>query len=526
MNDSIPLWTEKTGKQGGRDHLGLQSVGQSMLEELTSGISNITKRLRYFSLYCWIIDSFATSSGEKTKKSYRKYLNDMSLLYTLSSSYAHKDDSSTGIDGIDFARKWLEKIISGERIIDDTIYSSKEYRNNNWIYKAKLNDLLLTVGEIGTTGIPQLNDPGKKLADAFGKSIKDIHLDAFSLNDLHKDLFSKLEHRWCYHRLNDNQEEQKILEDILFARIFSDQKKQKNRRYSLILMLHYMQKHGTFQKKEYEQWIYNETIALPQQLLQIKRLWKILFARNYLVYSFESLFLSFLNTIRDRQQSLEDYINEISLHVGEDDYLGHILKDNLNVKVADFYVHVYGNAIPEASSKLYESALILELDNQTNRFTPDVIRKFYINSVFCLFSLYSRYKKYAVSDDEEKFIHMGDSFRFSLKHLFDTIDVAIQTHISLKDFIFELYNTNILPRHLSFAYNKYWNRSLDTFHFQYEDGIYSYVNRKETFAPKYNFMKFDEIINFFEDLDIIEKNDKNEVSLTHSGNNLIDEFYE
>jgi hypothetical protein len=58
-NDIIPQWVKKIENQGGRDHLGLESVGQNMLEEISSGISNITERLRYFSLFCWVLQKFS-----------------------------------------------------------------------------------------------------------------------------------------------------------------------------------------------------------------------------------------------------------------------------------------------------------------------------------------------------------------------------------------------------------------------------------------------------------------------------------
>lgn len=520
MDLQTPLWTEQSGKQGGRDHLGMQSVGQTMLEDLTTGISNITRRIRYYSFYCWVIDSFFSSKLEKTKKNYRRYLNDMSLLFTLSSSSAHLNDSATGIDGIDFARRWLDKIISGEKTIDDTTYKNDGYRNNNWIYKAKLNNLILTTELEDTSGIPSLYPWGKKLADAFGESIDDISLDHFDYTSLKLSVLNDLEKRWCYHRVKDNKTERQVLEDILFARHTPNVTKQSNRRYSLTLMLLFINEFHQFTKQGYELWLYDENIKLPPKLIRLKRLWQLLFARNYLVFSFESLFLAFLAKIKERPLSFEEYMFEITKTLPD------IFKEQLDQPLSEFISKTFNDHAPDKTSTFYEPTLIIDLDSQKRNVTPENFSKFVTNPIYCLFSLYLRYNKYEASEEENGFVQSGGTYRFSLRSLFDYIDVSIQQKISLRSFIFDLYNSNILPRHMRTAHEKYWSRSLDTYHFELEDGRYSYIKRDTTFQPMYNFMKFEEILNFFEDLDIAKRGEGGSISLNTIGKSMIKEFYE
>ena len=123
-SNEIPLWVKKIENQGGRDHLGLESVGQNILEEISCGVSNITERIRYFSVFCWVLQKFLTSSLKKTRTNYRIILNKITFLYALSNSYLHLEESGTGINGIDFIRRNIDKIFSKELELDESLFNS------------------------------------------------------------------------------------------------------------------------------------------------------------------------------------------------------------------------------------------------------------------------------------------------------------------------------------------------------------------------------------------------------------------
>lgn len=533
MNSSYPLWVEKVGRQSGRDHLGIESVGQAILEELTFGISNITRRICYYSFFCYVIKSFFESKEEKTYKNYNLHLKKLSLLYALSMSSAHEVESNTGIDGIEYARKYLKQIYSGEKIIDDQYFSiegtAREFLNNNWIYKAKLNNLNLTYAKDNSL-IPSLVEPyGRKLAQLFEDKLKDLLPQNIEFNKLTPEMMKKLEEQWCYHRVKDHEKERKLLEDIIFSRSFDNQV-QLNRRYSLTLILQFVKESSEKDLSKFERWIYQDD-NLPEKLTHIKYLWKILYARNYFVYSLESLFLYFLMQIQKKPLSLDTFLQQTEKVI----YEQASNKDSSDVKIAHIYnkplIHVLNEIFEneKINSDLYEPNLIYPLTRNRSEISQENEHQYLSNAILCLLSLYYRYRfkpEIPFTEDMLLFFNFGDTFRLSLRSFFDTLDDALHEGRTLKEVVNELYTTQLLPRHQLIATEKLYANNLDTFHFQLEDNLYHFVKRPEHFIPSFNALKFSEAINFLEDLDLLHSEDRFTYELTQKGKDVLEEFYE
>lgn len=522
MENNYPLWVEKVGRSGGRDHLSLESVGQAILEEITTGISNITKRARYYSFYCWVIKSFFDSDTKKTRKNYRKYMRRASFLYTMSNSSKHLDASLTGIDGIEFARNNLDKLISKQKIADEDFFQSHKYLDNNWIYKAKLNDLLLTTDN-DMSGIPALVEPyGKKLAEAFEKSLGDTQVDLENFGNWEIEYLNKLEDIWCYHNLSKHKKERQILEDAFFARN-EDNSKQLNRRYSLTLILHYIEQFGNKNLHDFEKWVCSKPNNLPEKMKQIANVWSYLFSRNYLVFSFESLFLYFILTISRQRMSLEQFYLILKENIANQDQNKTTITTNYLDKQVSQLIKKLGDDVKNQT--LYETNMIVQLDLlNRNEYQNNKI-EFLTKPILVLFALYNRYKKNNYSAQEEIFLGIGDAQRISILSWIKIVDDALKNNLTLFEFITNIIQSHIITRHQLVATQKFYSQNLDTFHFRIDENLFDVKAIANEFRPKYNVMKIDEIYNIFEDLDLVVYGEEKYV-LTKRGKEVLKEFYE
>ena len=293
-----------------------------------------------------------------------------------------------------------------------------------------------------------------------------------------------------------------------------------------MLILEYVYRFNSYDNQEFERWIYKDISDLPANLSRVKQLWRLLYARNYLVFSFESLFLFFLSSIKEESLNFDDFFLKVRSLQAENSYLLTQFNNSLDTPISKVLSKVFDSTkIPEDSS-FYEPTLMIDLENIKRNIPQEKLYKFVINPVFCLFSLYNRYSQIELSDEEREFLEMGDTFRISLQNIFNHIKVSLQKNIKLSEFLRELYYSNILPRHLNVAHDKYASRNLDTFHYQLDENQFKFVQRDRAFEPMYNFMKQNEMLNFLEDLNLIERNENKEIKITESGLKIRQEFYE
>lgn len=522
---SEPQWIEYVGRGSGRDHLGLQSVGQASLEYVTSGYSNITQRLRYYSLYSWITQQFFRSNLEKTYKNYRIFLKKMALLYAVSCGISHTDESITGIDGIDFVRANIGKDVKST----DAINIKKllqDYNDNHWIYKAKLNDIFLTHHN-DESGIPALVEPyGKNLAEAFDSAISSLNPQSINLESVRVSTLNELEKNWCFHHLDKNQDELKILEDLLFNRNNDLGIKATNRRYSLILFLLHIKECGNLDMHEFELWL-ESNVALPTELERVRRLWQIVYIRNRQVFASESLFYYFLSICRDRlisQSEIEIQLkNSLEENSHQDQYSELILKhwsqpiDTLLTKLKSRS----SENIEFTEAYIIRPLVLIHYSERSSKEIEHLSRGF-----LQLLAIYQRINHHKSTTEEHEQLNLGSKERQSLNNHLQTIDSYLSLNLSTKDVITKLITDRILARHQLVAAEKLFDRGQNTFHYTYDENHYVINPIAEGFAPQYNFMKFNQATQFFQDLGLVQMDDAKNYTITPEGNSIIQEFYE
>lgn len=52
------FWASNDGFKGGRDPLGIQNSSIATYSKLLPGLTNLTRHIRYYSLYCWLLSEY------------------------------------------------------------------------------------------------------------------------------------------------------------------------------------------------------------------------------------------------------------------------------------------------------------------------------------------------------------------------------------------------------------------------------------------------------------------------------------
>ena len=53
-----PFWASNDGFKGGRDPMGIQNSSVATYSRLLPGMTNLTGHIRYYSLYCWLLNEY------------------------------------------------------------------------------------------------------------------------------------------------------------------------------------------------------------------------------------------------------------------------------------------------------------------------------------------------------------------------------------------------------------------------------------------------------------------------------------
>ena len=251
-------------------------------------------------------------------------------------------------------------------------------------------------------------------------------------------------------------------------------------------------------------------------------LWRYLFSRNYLVFSFESLFLYFLLKSSQKQLSLEQIFEELKKDVNSqtDTLLP------LNDYIEEPLIRIVDSLKSDVDkNNLFETGMVVSLDLLNRGEYLENTSSFLKIPIFTLIALYNRYKKEDYSQDEETFLGIGEAQRISMLSWIKIVDKAIEENLSLFQFTVNIIQSHVITRHQLVATQKFYSQNLDTFHFNIEEGVVNVKPIAQDFRPKYNVMKLEEIINIFEDLDLVNYEGE-KILLTERGKEVLREFYE
>jgi len=243
----FPSWTEALPRSEGRDHLGMQAPSISLYAQLIPQLTNVTKRVRYYSFYPWLCAHYATDIHNKDPRVWQSYVRKAEALLALS-CYSVKEAPVNGIGGIDWAqRHWNEN--SSNAVIEYASaalpgeqggYLKSSYGIFGQVYGSVLADIgILGVVEEHPVPVPS-EHCGDMLADAFQKSVGEAgrsFLEALKEDSVKQKTLKKIGEAFHPEAIPPNSDELKLLEKVIMGDL-RETEKGRSRRESLLLILY------------------------------------------------------------------------------------------------------------------------------------------------------------------------------------------------------------------------------------------------------------------------------------------------
>ncbi|MBU4152373.1 MAG: hypothetical protein KKD63_05800, partial [Proteobacteria bacterium] len=251
--NSITAWLKPATESGGLDHLGVQAPCINLYGRLLPGITNVTDRARYYTFYPWFFwacdQQYPTKVWEDLVEKYRRAdcLLTLIALYHSRNTDQNRGLHRTAMIGVDTLTHALDLLESGNSILLST-YATREENTPERYFKNKLGGLgqyyLGVFKSLGlldgnsTSGIQYTIERAVPIALAYDKGVdrtiffQALEKDTINLDDLKRLL------NFCPCFLTKNQEEHKILGDLIFDTHNEHGDEGLQRRHTLSLLLH------------------------------------------------------------------------------------------------------------------------------------------------------------------------------------------------------------------------------------------------------------------------------------------------
>lgn len=187
----MPFWGGRHSFVSGQNPLGLQGASEALFTVLLPGITNLTNRIRYYSLYCWLLDQYAHRERDTSVNSQRRFLRRAELQIAV---LMRIHESTIGnVPGTDHIDPWVSND-KGD-VLDLAAHSDLDsgqsnYWQDSWgsfgtYYVGALQQLLLVVKV--SDGVYRCTEggiavSGVALATAFAESTDPEMRDLFLAN--------------------------------------------------------------------------------------------------------------------------------------------------------------------------------------------------------------------------------------------------------------------------------------------------------------------------------------------------------
>lgn len=250
--DGLTAWVAHPPTAQGLDHLGTQAPCISLYSRLLPGITNVTDRARYYSLYPWLIWKFDQRFKTASPKDFETFYRRADCLLTLvAERHARCPQEAGAQHGAAMIGRLtllpaLDRLEAGETLRLST-YATTEDAPGTRYFKNRLGGLgqyyvgtfldldLLLVGPRSWLGYT--HERGEVIA----KNVEEIVPADLFLKTIQEDVVSlrRLDNLapFCFCHLKEGTKEHKFLADLFFGRLVDEGSDGQQRRHSLALVL-------------------------------------------------------------------------------------------------------------------------------------------------------------------------------------------------------------------------------------------------------------------------------------------------
>jgi hypothetical protein len=223
----MPVWTQPPPLSNGRDHLGMQAPSIALYSTLIPQITNVTKRIRYYSFYPWLCDQYARNRGDTSTGAWQSFVRRAEALLALACC-ANANGWMDGVAGINWAvRYWGERANAPHLDFASAAtpgiaggYLEASFGAFGQIYEAVLRELGI-IGKAENHPIPVPGAGiGDDLAKAFSKSTDNAGAEFIGLLEkgvADPDTLKWLGEVFAPGAIPQDSQERTLLENVLFS---------------------------------------------------------------------------------------------------------------------------------------------------------------------------------------------------------------------------------------------------------------------------------------------------------------------
>lgn len=312
MSARFPNWTQKIDwiDLGGRDFLGLQSVGNQIMGELIPGLTSSTRQPRYYTFFSWVLKKSKDWGNCKTVKEQKHFLYRMENIWLYCwKLHKHKNIPVGTPVGATAGEKNINELVKrGDRTLPISLgkagRSSQTSAFSPPFYRPSMNEL----GLFGPDALWLPSERGELLANEFEKSIRK-HLpllEKLSTQDTAKrDELEKLSSVLCPCNLPNFPEEESLLLELIMGTLSPTVNEDRQRRLSLLWILDMVSRAPKtespswhFPDKAYCLHIGTKRISPHAELRDTIRGWAIFQHRVYIQYGLTGLWYAALKELQ------------------------------------------------------------------------------------------------------------------------------------------------------------------------------------------------------------------------------------
>lgn len=287
-------WASNDGFKGGRDPLGIQNSSIATYSKLLPGLTNLTRHIRYYSLYCWLLNEYDELEKNKNNKLHQyNFIRRAELAIAL----IMKNQGIGSIVGALFVSQGKYKMVE-DGIYDIANGADFDSKDKYWTYKTGafgqyyLGSLIYYELVKMEEGRFYLRNKGKELAEALRNSVdeevRDLFLECIQDGNLSEDEITELQ-PLAIHKIDKDSEEWQYLNYLLIK----EDKESSFRRETIFLLLQDIENGISV-----ENFVRNRFLHLKADIkIKASFGWYFYFLCECLHYSVDSIFCLILDKI-------------------------------------------------------------------------------------------------------------------------------------------------------------------------------------------------------------------------------------
>jgi hypothetical protein len=488
VEEGFPDWTE-LGQDSGLDPLGMQRPIEAIYQSLIPGISTITLRYRYYSLFPFILKHYEDTIRNPDPIVFRSFYRRCEALYALICTHGGRE---LGITGSDWAAEILASqaasgVIDFSQGADAEADEKLRYLKNKGgafgaIYSTQMREmgLLIFAAKDDPNPNPVCAKLALPLAKAFAEEIGDLAPRFFELVERAEVAIAELAdfETMKPSRLRLGSNEHTLLKDVLLGKADGQAEFDLVRQATLKMLLQSADQEGAIPEMEDIKWQWFDSAAgAPQSVLRVPELWALFQTCDLIRLAYETILSAALVALSDAPRNrmpLTALVEELS--------------DQANVPESETWQDFASKPGVGGDTARAHAQQMLEGSGEERVQGA-------VKLIACLWA------NAPVGEDLIQKALSGEDYFYSLRTEIRFLNAVAA--LPARDVVSQIMSDRVLKRHLWVASRKFRKQKAYTYHLEPEEGLLRYRSQFHV-AP--SSPRIEQALRFLKDISLIDEN--------------------